>query len=176
MKLYTSYNPSLLKSRGFRKLVAVARGKRFSRKKNAKKSSPFISCRTAWATISPLLGPYAIKVAGASSAVSELKGSWAGRGFAGRTSSGCASLDQLQWIQPFTALTFKQSRSCYSALQTFILWQIHESCTLRPLSPSMYDEFETTIKIDPGTSMLVHPNQLINIPARSCAWSGILEN
>lgn len=33
VKLCTSYSPSLLSGRGFRKLVAVARGKRFSRKK-----------------------------------------------------------------------------------------------------------------------------------------------
>lgn len=77
---------------------------------------------------------------------------------------------------PSLLLMFRQPRSCCSVLQTFIPWQIYESCTLRHLSASMYGQFETTIKVDPGTSMLVHPDQLINISACSCAWSGILEN
>lgn len=134
------------------------RGKRFARKKAKKEWCIFISSRTDQAAIHPLLGPYIIKMAGASSTVSELKVSWASRGFVGRRCHVRASWAGFSESSPSLLVTFRQSRFCYSVLQTFIPWKINGSCTLQPFSASMHGEFQITTKDDPGTSMLVYLN------------------
>lgn len=96
MKLYTNYSPHLLKSRGFRELVSMARATQWEKvckgKKKEKENDPYLSPPELTKQLYILFrGSYTIRMAGASSAVSELKASWASRGFGGRCNV-CASL------------------------------------------------------------------------------------